>query len=255
MWRSNQYGDPDFLSSLNTCRDLNMSHAMLSWKYEMRRQAQMIIPFLWLGPSSVARDVGFLADAEISLMIAARSSKAVQTRHAFLDPAVFTSRTGIPTLPFDFDSAYEFITQFRPIAKAMNDHLERSCVRNPVESIDDVKGRILVFCESGQDRSAVLVIAYLMTVYGIHPFAAIHVVQSQRFCICVSDEMTNLLLDLQQILEAERQCAANNTTGQGNGKRSFDEVGVSDIGMHGIVLGDGLYGGREGVAPFIDVGH
>ena len=180
---------------------------MLNWKYESRRDAQPILPFIFLGPSNIARDVNFVASNGITLLLAVRSASAAKARPSLLNPATFTSAANIETGTFDLDTPYDLITRVRPTIKAMNDHLERSCINQPPISINDVRGKILVFCESGNDRSTVLVAAYIMVVYGVDAITAIQLVQSQRFCVNVDEGMKRMLLDFGEILKAERDVA------------------------------------------------
>ncbi|KIX05734.1 uncharacterized protein Z518_03706 [Rhinocladiella mackenziei CBS 650.93] len=267
---SSEYGNPSFLKALSAGHRLDMSHTMLSWKYEMRRTAQPILPFLLLGPSSAARDREFVKNTGITLMVAVRSVRAVIARPTFLHPATFPSSEGISTLTFDFEFPHDFIPKLRPVIRSINDHLETTCAQTPVENVHDIRGKALIFCESGNDRSAVLVAAYLMVIYGVSAFSAIHVVQSQRFCITMSDDMKNVLLDLQEILKAERQVSSSNSAvrqfdspvnqSQGSSsliqrpmKRTIDDVYNSeeDLG-HETLRGDNV-DVREGVAPFTDI--
>ena len=266
---SEQYGNPEFLRALVISHNLKLEHSMLTWNYEMRRNAQSILPFLFLGPSGMARDSAFVRDNGITLLVAARSSKSVQTRPTFLDPARFASSAGIETRTFDFDQPAEFISLVKPTIRAMNKHLEATCTRTPMEDIQDVRGKILIFCESGNDRSALVAAAYLMIVYGVEAVAAIHMVQSQRFCITLSDEMKHVLLDLQAITSAQRQVSDANaamapfmsSTVQGASladephrprKRNINDFYTSDDDM--MDDADHMVGirFREGLAPFAD---
>ncbi|OAP58328.1 hypothetical protein AYL99_07418 [Fonsecaea erecta] len=260
---STHYGNPDFLAALVACQKLDLNHSLLIWQYEMRRSAQSILPFLLLGPSSSAKDPVFVKQAGITLLVAVRSLRSLQTRPSFLDPASFPSSAGRATLTLDFDRPHDFIPLVKSTVRAINDHLEASCVSTPAQHLDDIRGKVLVFCESGNERSPLLVAAYLMIVYGVDAIAAIHIIQSQRFCIVLSDEMKNVLLDLQAITRAERQVsdssAGKSTHGPDAaprpktlGKRNLDDFYDSDETME--CDSEHLYGSRvrEGVAPFVD---
>lgn len=262
---SSEYGNPAFLDSLRSSHSLHMIHSMLSWRYEMRRAAQPVLPYLYLGPSSAARDPTFLEGSGITLMVAVRSIKAVQARPAFLNPASFVSKSGITTLSFDFDSTYDFVSKLRFIIRAVNEHLEQTCAKVPMENVNDVGGKVLIFCESGNNRSPVLVAAYLMIIYGVSAFSAIHIIQSQRFCITMSDDLKNVLLDLQHILEAQRTVSATNagsvdisrlpgqsTHSSMRTKRNLDDMDTSDEEMEADSPDDEACSIREGVAPFAD---
>lgn len=262
---STEYGNPVFLDSLRSCHSLHMIHSMLSWRYEMRRAAQPVLPYLYLGPSSAARDPLFLKASGITLMVAVRSTKAIQARPAFLNPASFVTNSGITTLSFDFDSTFDFVSKLRLIVRAVNEHLEQTCPKIPVDDVTDIGGKVLIFCESGNNRSPVLVAAYLMIIYGVSAFSAIHVIQSQRFCITMSDDLKNVLLDLQYILEAQRTVSATKTSsveapgrsGQGSRssqctKRNLDDMDTSDEEMGADSPEDDGWTIRGGVAPFTD---
>lgn len=266
---SNEYGNPTFLRALNACHELAMNHMMLSWNYEMRRTAQPILPFLFLGPSNPAKDINFVKQNGITLMVAVRSTKAVQARPTFLDPSVFPSSAGLATMTVDFESPQDFMAKLRPTLRAINHHLESTCVKIPMQNVNDVRGKVLVFCESGNDRSPVLVAAYLMCVFGVSAFSAIHIIQSQRFCITMSDEMKNMLLALQEIIKAERQISASNSASGLSDerrdkenhsaslrrpvKRGVDDVYGTDVDCsHGVSEGEDV-DIRGGVAPFADM--
>lgn len=267
---SNTYGSPGFLNTLTAGHKLEMDHVMASWNYEMRRTAQCILPFLLLGPSSVARDADFVRAKGISLMVSVRRSGAVQSRPKFLDPATFPTSTGLATLKLDFDTLNDFIPNLRAVVRAINDHLEASSSKTPVEEVSDIRARVLIFCESGNDRSPVLAAAYLMAVFGIDAFSAIHIVQSQRYCITISDEMKHMLLDLQQIISAERQVSSSNAAStqtnvqlrrrpspsalsQQSGKRGIEHLYASDEAMGDVLRQRDRAEIREGIAPFADV--
>ena len=273
---SSDYGNPAFLKSIVACGDLHLSHSMLSWKYRMRRRAQFILPFLLLGPSSAARDATFIRDAGITLLLAVRSASAVRARPDFLDLSAFASVIGIKHLTVDLDSPYEMRVNLRPTIKALNDHLEQSCTTKALSNLGDIKGRILVFCESGNERSATLVAAYLMTVFGIDMVTAIQIIQSQRFCISPDNAMKDMLSDLGTYLQAERQVAversstadlfnqpsmrngynSNGITLNKSSKRGIDRAYELDDEMNDenwAADNDSENGERGGVAPFADV--
>ncbi|OAL32172.1 hypothetical protein AYO20_07940 [Fonsecaea nubica] len=261
---STQYGNPDFLTALVTSHQLDLTHSMLIWQYEMRRSAQYILPFLLLGPSSSAKDPVFVKQTGITLLVAVRSTRSLLTRPTFLDPARFPSSSGLATLTLDFDHPSNFIPLVKSTVRAINDHLEMSCARTPIQDINDVRGKVLVFCESGNDRSPLLVAAYLMIVYGVDAISAIHIIQSQRFCISLTDETKNVLLDLQAITRAERQVSGSSAGALTDGvkervpprilgKRSLDDFYDPNENMNPGSEHTDCTQVREGVAPFVDV--
>lgn len=149
----------------------------------------------------------------------------------------------------DVDTPYELRSKLRPAIKAINDHLEGSCDKLPITSLDDIKGKVLVYCESGSERSPILVAAYLMVVYGLQATTAMQMIQAHRFCLSPEDSMKEMLFDLEVYLRAEREVAeANDNEVEGSSlsaaagasrKRDVDE---------GVIFHE-----RPGIAPFTDV--
>ncbi|KAK3081559.1 hypothetical protein LTR53_020464, partial [Teratosphaeriaceae sp. CCFEE 6253] len=85
----------------------------------------------------------------------------------------------------------------------INEHLARSHQRT------GKVGKVLVFCESGNERSAGVVAAYLMETHADVDFIkAMQLVQAQRFCANFDDAMKRLLQGYWDILRAGRQVAA-----------------------------------------------
>jgi serine/threonine/tyrosine-interacting protein len=271
-------GNPIFMQSIRSLHKLELQHQMLSWKYEHRRHAQLILPFLFLGPSTVAQNADFVQSNGITFMVAVRSTFTIRKLPKYLDPTYFASAKGLDSAVIDLDTPYDLARNLRRIIKAMNDHLQKSCAQHPISSINDIRAKIIVFCESGNERSTVVVCAYLMVVYGLDAVSAIQVVQSQRFCIDVKDEMKNMLFDTESLLVAERQVAAaaraqeevklamalspnsldtpQLLTLNKSSKRNLDEAYASDEEMEDSFEWSGpAYSNRRvGSAPFADVG-
>lgn len=66
-------------------------------------------------------------------------------------------------------------------------------------------GKVLVFCESGNERSAAVVAAYLMESHeDVDYIRAMQVCQSQRFCVNFDDTIKRLLQSFWDILRARR---------------------------------------------------
>ena len=57
-------------------------------------------------------------------------------------------------------------------------------IRDHVSEKPSTWGKVLVFCESGNERSPAVVAAYLMAAYQIDFIKAIQYVQQHRFCVC-----------------------------------------------------------------------
>jgi len=65
-------------------------------------------------------------------------------------------------------------------------------IRHHVPGKPSTWGKVLVFCESGNERSPAVVAAYLMAAYQIDLIKAIQYVQQHRFCVCIFQLYTYL---------------------------------------------------------------
>ncbi|KAK6382649.1 hypothetical protein LTS17_003318 [Exophiala oligosperma] len=242
------YGDPGFLTSLNKLQKLGMEHTMDSWTYEDRRVAQNILPFLFLGPVSAAKDPDFIRRAGITLVIAMRSSAAVKTRPNFLHPSTVPSMAGLQTMTCDAEASYDLFPKLRPTIKGMNDHLQATCSRMPIQAASDVRGRIFVY------------------LFGVSAISALQVVQSRRFSIAPDDAAKQMLVNFEGLVEAERQVSGvdavsvakslsrqnENTPGPASrpAKRGYHEFDDSDVDMDESNEVETIT--RQGIAPYAD---
>ena len=269
---STEFGNPDFLRALVSYGPYHLKHLGMEWKYDQRRAAQKVLPFLLLGPGTAAQDVDFIRTQGITLLVAVRSASAARLQAKLLDPSKFKSSVGLQTLTLDLDSPYDMITKLPRAIKAINDHLEQSCSSALPTSLDDIPAKVLIFCESGNDRSATVVTAYLMVLYGLGAVEAMQLIQSQRFCIAIEDGSKNMLQTFEDILQAKRDVAIEHNVDiqlsqmpmqQVNGissgsqkvsKRSYDSANESDEDMEDRELdeGESEMEGRLGQAPFQD---
>lgn len=252
-----EYGSPIFLAFLRSSCSMIFNHQMLSWEYNMRRTAQPILPFLLLGPSTVARDINYVRDNGITMMISVRSAVAARAAPKYMDASTFASAAGLSTITLDLDSPFDLITRLPQTIKAMNDHLEGTCSKGMLGEVKNVKGKILVFCESGNERSTALVAAYLMILFGVDVVGAMQIIQSQRFCIAPEDGMKNMLTTFEDVLKAKREVRMQvvGTTKESNKqlKRNIDMMYDDDDEMidgEAINTADEDAGARKDWAPF-----
>jgi serine/threonine/tyrosine-interacting protein len=251
---SSEYGNTVFLQVLRSSCNMTFNHGMLSWQYSMRRTAQPILPFLLLGPSTVARDVNYVRETGITMLISVRSAVAARLTPRYMDASTFDSAAGLDTITLDLDTPFDLITRLPQTIKAMNDHLEGTCINDMPGKAAKINGKILVFCESGNERSIALVAAYLMTLFGLDVVGAMQIIQSQRFCIAPEDGMKNMLITFEDVLKAKKQVTTH-TMGATNAvnktlKRTIDTMYDDDDDM---TEGDGNgedAGARKDWAPF-----
>jgi serine/threonine/tyrosine-interacting protein len=215
---SDEVRNTEFLSRV-TSGDFSAPKSPLEWRYEWRRRAQRVLPFIHLGPIGATKDRDFLKHEGITLLLAVRDTRSAQAK--LLDGKKVAAELGIASLAVDVDGNQELIAAFPHAVRLINDHLSevytQHCQAQALPTVANGHlitdcghtrtGKVLVFCESGNERSAAVVAAYVMTMYGLDLIRAIQVVQSQRFCAAFDDDMKNLLFSYMTILMAQRDVA------------------------------------------------
>lgn len=198
-----------FLSGINY-NNIITQNAPLDWTYERRREAQMVLPYLYLGPMTAAKDEAFLrgekghAQAEgvcrgITLMLGIKQRQNY-TSKLMTGALKKAQELGVECRTVDLASNQDLIRAFPQTTALINDHLSW------VRSTTDQLGKVLVFCESGNERSAGVLAAYLMEVHtDVDYIKAMQLVQAQRFCANFDDAMKRLLQGYWDILCARRQ--------------------------------------------------
>lgn len=178
------------------------------WSYEMRREPQPILPFLSLGPYSCLRDLELLRSQGFTLLLAIRNRQSAQARLVSGDRAA--AQLGIRADTIDVLDNQELISAFPRAIRRINDHLagvddnSHSTLSSPVADGPLHKRKVLVFCESGNERSAGVVIAYIMVMLNLDAVRATHAVQQHRFCVSIEDPMKRILAAFESILMAKR---------------------------------------------------
>ncbi|KAJ9621986.1 hypothetical protein H2203_006867 [Taxawa tesnikishii (nom. ined.)] len=245
---------PQFLADIDY-KNLVKSNVLLEWSYERRRQAQMILPFLYLGPWNAIKDRQFLEKEGVTMVL------GIRYRHSFESKLMtgalrVADGMGIQNATVDLLDNQELIAAFPQLTAQINSHLSRAHQAQQ-------RGKVLVFCESGNERSAGAVAAYLMEMHNnVDYIKAMQFVQSQRFCVNFDDGMKRVLQSYWDIIKAKRDVGAaeapsaqtRNTSvhGEGNAskKRALERDGDEDETMSDMEDAD-RFGGRA-FAPFID---
>ncbi|KAL8669603.1 MAG: hypothetical protein Q9168_005811 [Polycauliona sp. 1 TL-2023] len=234
-------------------------HAMIDWKYEARRDAQEILPFLFLGPISAARDPSFLSQQGVTMLLAVRDIKVVSARLLGSKAAL---ELDIPCATVDTSGNQELIGQFPRGIDIINSHM--SDVREST-----APRKVLVFCETGNERSAAMVVAYLMAMYSMDFVKAIQLVHAQRFSVAFDDSLRDLLRTFDSMLRARRDvvrqqrgsAVADSSLGSSGfpemsrkpSKRTLDETREGDMDVDTADTDDVMrFDMRGGAAPFFD---
>jgi serine/threonine/tyrosine-interacting protein len=226
------------------------------WKYPHRREAQAILPFLFLGPSAAARDTEYLQRNGITLLLAIRNTASAHAR--LLSGGNIANKLGISSDHVDVEGNQQLIAAFPKAVKIVNDHLI-DVHRLRQSGATQLSGKVLVFCESGNERSAAVVAAYIMATFSMDMIHTIQFIQSQRFSVAFDDGLKLLLQSYEQLLQARSSVAwarestplLSHTplTATKRGRDDYvDEDGV-DMDMDEDAA---RFGNRSTFAPFAD---
>ncbi|PBP27190.1 hypothetical protein BUE80_DR001882 [Diplocarpon rosae] len=223
------------------------------WKYTARRSAQNILPYLQLGPSSASRDLETLKKDGVTLLLVIRNTASAAASLLSGDKSAAT--LGIQSAAVDVGGNGELIAALPRGIRIINDHLlsqyrKYTAIKN--DAVPQPCGKILVFCESGNERSAAFVTGYMMHVFGMGLVPAMQYVQSQRFCVAIDDGLKHMLHSYQDILVAQRSLDAPSATFQtlSKSKRRRDEVEDDEDVDMGQGDDEARFGGRTYFTPF-----
>ncbi|KAH7128597.1 hypothetical protein B0J11DRAFT_459295 [Dendryphion nanum] len=194
--------DTSFLKDLDLA-NIVQNNTLLEWAYERRRQAQMILPWLYLGPLTAAKDKEFLVREGITMVLAIRAQQNMNGALNIAKEVCYEVATVEST------TYYALVGQFSRTTKMINQHIAK--VRHTTAAAGEMRmGKVLVFCESGNERSAAVVAAYLMEMLEDFDYVkAMQVCQAQRFCVNFEDSIKNILKAQWDILLAQRSVATS----------------------------------------------
>lgn len=260
------FQEGDFVCSgfFNMVKPDAFIHKFLSqdWHYDMRRVAQPILPFLYLGPLACSKDRDFLRREGFTLLLAIRNERSAQAR--LVSGEKVAAELGIIADSVDVSGNQELISMFPRAIRRINDHV--SC-QDQTRIPSSVPKKVLVFCESGNERSAAVVITYMMVMFSLDAGTALKLVQNRRFCVCIEDALRHLLGSFESILEAKRDVERVRRAAMMNAslappeiavtrKRSFTDSRVDEETEHDMMDVDEELelDARKPMAPFQDRG-
>jgi len=186
-------------------KNIIAQNALLEWTYERRREAQMVLPYLYLGPMTAAKNEKWLKEEGITCLLCIRQKSTFESKlmNGVLRKA---QEIGMQYETVDSSSNQDLIHSFPATTSFIYDHVQ--------QNFHDTgyTGKVLVFCESGNERAAGVVAAYLMERHeDVDYIKAMQLVQAQRFCVNFDDAMKRLLQGYWDILCAKRAVAAHST--------------------------------------------
>jgi len=235
-----------------------VSSSVNDWSYACRRQAQQILPHLYLGPLAAAKDVTYLRKENITLLLAVRASTTARAQlvsaanqvrqHPDLASKIrieYVDVAGNQELISSFPIASNLITEhlykftppdfqrFTSDSHDQNRNNNNNNNNNRIQVIPPNPGKTLIYCESGNERSATVAAAYVMQYASCDAVEAIQVIQGRRFCVCFDDSLKNLLLAYDPICRARAQISQ-----QQQQQSQFDDQTRNNQGQQ-ITNGDG----------------
>lgn len=167
------------------------------WSSNLRDEAQEIVPGLWIGPLSVLKDTQFLEDqAPTRVLISLTDTNII--------PAIVKYKyEALPDYTcYSFDPGNKktnplaIVSQLAEICKVIHDALFHGTAT-------------LVFCESGNEQSAVVAAAYL--IYSsqncnLEMIPAVQAVQRERGSVSLDDAAKHNLQTFRDLCRAHVNC-------------------------------------------------
>lgn len=166
-----------------------------SWTYAQRQQAQSILPNLYLGSMASAKNVEMLKSEGITMLLrigvksVSSATSTTSAERAALD-------LGIAHQLIAIQNIHALISVFPKVSSAIDSH---------IDSLTTGQAKVLVFCETGNEKSAAAVAAHLMTKYPhLDHVRAMQAVVCQRGCANFDEVMRSMLQSYHDILSAQR---------------------------------------------------
>jgi serine/threonine/tyrosine-interacting protein len=178
---------------------INDPSVLSDWKYDKRKEAQQLLPHLWLGPMGLLRNEEFLIENNIHVLISVLRGKATVAllKHRYSESANYRC--------FSFDPG-DSLTNSAALVQEfpkINDAIDFAQANNV---------SALVFCETGNDSSAIACIAYMIYYRQYDTVRAYQYVQSKRFSIALDDASKYNLQTFEGYCRARLLMASQNTT-------------------------------------------
>lgn len=166
------------------------------WTFEKRRQAQAVLDYMYLGPTRVAKDPAWLKKEGITMLIPVRDIRLAKAR--LLNVERWAHEAGIAHEYIDVYCQQELISLFPAAVETINHHLVDYFKKT------GKRGKVLVCCETGNDRSAAIVAAYIMTMYNTDMVHTLQFIGLTRFCTNFDEQVKWILRAYEDILLAQR---------------------------------------------------
>ncbi|GAA5928618.1 hypothetical protein JCM3775_004583 [Rhodotorula graminis] len=205
----------------------------IEWRYEMRREAQEILPGLYVGPFQPSWKREALKGLGITHILCIADPREA---HLFK-----------PRFPDDF------VYLIQDIRDADDQNLIRIFPQAQmfIDSALSAGGRVYVHCGDGISRSPAIVTAYVMIKTGLNHEDAFAFVQSRRFCVAPRTEFVHQLEAYRPMVLAAQTMAADQgaQAGQRTNRRGRDDD--DEEGEGGDSADVSMGGGMSVDRPFV----
>lgn len=211
------------------CEHAEYPGSFNQWTYEMRREAQQVLPFLYLGPSNAARDRTFLRRTGITKVVAVRDRRLADARLLVVEHVA--KEMDIVSECIDVTGLGDLLRALPAAVQSINQHM----LRDVATDADGVStGKVLVFCETGNVRAPPVVAAYLMSMFGMELVDTLRFLSKMRFCISLDEEAKHMLLSFGDLLKARRDVAEQAFTDGDSAHADRDDESMQDDDGHRI---------------------
>lgn len=209
-----------------------------TWMYEQRRGPQPVLDYMSIGPTSGIRDHDYLRQNNVSMIVVVRDARMANMPSLSVTKACEAFNIEASFVNVNVDNPLHLIRELPEIIFKLNSHMISLHNQSQAETGVPRSGHILVTCDSGNDRSAAIVAAYIMAVYGASMHKAAQFLHRRRFS-CNFDEGTKRMLQTwEELLLAQAAVVADQQATQygaapPKSKRRLHDMLVPDIHIQG----------------------
>jgi serine/threonine/tyrosine-interacting protein len=190
------------------CEEFVLEKTKGSWTYAKRREAQPILPFLYLGPTVAAKDKEFLRREGITMLLGVQPPGKAMFTSAAMKAA---DELGIAKATIEAAQTQDLIAVLPLVPRVVNQHLRELFNRaslNPAGGIP--RGKVLIFCQTGCEISAGVTAAYIMENFlNVDYIKACQICSQRRFCCSFDDNLKQTLRTYSDIIDARRAVASS----------------------------------------------
>lgn len=175
---------------------IDQPEVISQWRYEYRQLAQQIDTNLFLGPLSMVKDLDFLTENNIRVLISISDIRIVPAvvRHKYEPSGQFKC--------LSYDPGNKILSPMHLVSQLME-------ICQVVEEAERENVNVLIYCETGSNSSAVATAAYLIYKYDFDLIKAVQTVQARRFCAVFDDTARYNLCTFQDICKAHKPIKEN----------------------------------------------